>query len=287
MGSIRTLLTLLSLSSALVAAGPPGVAAAASAPADSAPFVQVRLGAEVGLLAPLAHTIQFSRDNTRFDYVDEGGQDTLYLFARLTAELVLARQHVVTFLYQPLDLRSSPVARRDLLIDNVAFPAGTPLDLRYGFDFYRLSYLYDFFPQEEAELGLGASLQLRNAYIVFTSGDGTRRVSQRDIGPVPLLKLRGRYVWDGGFWLGGEVDGIYAPVKYLNGGASDVEGALLDLSLRAGYRVAPAVDLFLNVRYLAGGAAGTSDDDDDGPGDGYNSNWLHFLTVSLGTEVRF
>jgi hypothetical protein len=260
-------------------------AAAVPTAAEAPPFVQVRLGAELGLLAPLAHRIQFSRGNSRLDYLDEGGQDTLYLFARLTAELELARRHTITLLYQPLDLRSSVVAERDLTIDNVAFPQGTPLDLRYGFDFWRLSYLYDFFEQPGVELSIGGSMQLRNAYIVFTSADGTQRVSNRDIGPVPLFKLRGRYTWDSGFWLGGEVDGIYAPVKYLNGGKSDVVGALIDLSVRAGYRLSPAFDLFLNVRYLGGGAEGTSDDS-SATGDGYTSNWLHFLTVSVGTEVH-
>ena len=78
---------------------------------------------------------------------------------------------------------------------------------------------------------------------------------------------------------------LHAPIKCLNGGSSDVEGALLDLSVRAGYRVSAAIDVFLNVRYLGGGAEGTSDDD-SGPGDGYTSNWLHFLTVSVGTEIH-
>jgi len=140
----------------------PGLARADEAPAparaeDAAapPFVQVRLGAELGFLSPLAHSLQFSEGNSRFDYVAEGGQDTLYLFARLTAELELARRHTITLLYQPLDLRSTPVAKRDLTIDNIAFPEGTPLDLRYGFDFWRLSYLYDFFADPGVELGIG------------------------------------------------------------------------------------------------------------------------------------
>jgi hypothetical protein len=39
--------------------------------------------------------------------------------------------------------------------------------------------------------------------------------------------------------------------------------------------------VFLNVRYLGGGAEGQSDNSTP-PGDGYVSNWLHFLTVSAG-----
>ena len=82
--------------------------------------------------------------------------------------------------------------------------------------------------------------------------------------------------------IGGEADAIYAPIKYINGSDTDVEGAFFDLSLRAGYLVVRSLDLFFNVRYIGGGAEGTGDD--DGPGDGYKSNWLHFLTFSIGMK---
>ena len=85
---------------------------------------------------------------------------------------------------------------------------------------------------------------------------------------------------DGGF-LEAEMDGFYAPIKYFNGGKSDVEGAILDASLRAGLELSEDVTGFFNVRYLGGGAQGTSKDD-DGPGDGYTRNWLHFMTASVG-----
>ncbi len=41
------------------------------------------------------------------------------------------------------------------------------------------------------------------------------------------------------------------------------------------------VRAFVNLRYLGGGAVGTSEDE-TGPGDGYVKNWLHFGTVTLG-----
>ena len=39
------------------------------------------------------------------------------------------------------------------------------------------------------------------------------------------------------------------------------------------------IDAYLNLRYLGGGAEGTSDGNF---GDGFTKNWLHFATVSLG-----
>jgi len=244
-------------------------------------FAEIRLSLEAGFLAPVSHTIQYGKNGTRFDYVDEGGQDTLFFFARLSAELHLARRHALIFLYQPLDLRGDVVLRRDVLVDEQLFPRGAALNLRYGFDFYRLSYLYDLARRPDREVALGGSLQIRNAVIVFSTPDGSLRRSFRNIGPVPTLKARLLFRTRRGFLFGGEVDFMYAPIKYLNGGRSDVQGAIVDASLRAGYRFRPGTDLFVNLRYLGGGAEGTSRSAET-LGDGWVSNWLHFLTVSLG-----
>ena len=252
---------------------------------DDQRFVQVRALAELGFLSPLSHTIQFGKQGSSFDYVDEGGQDNLFLFGRLSAELELNARHTIVLLYQPLEIRSEVRLRRDVVVDEELFPSGTPLDLRYFFDFYRLSYMYDLFGESARhELSLGGSLQIRNAAISFTSADGKLRRAFANIGPVPLLKARGRYTFDCDVWLEAEVDFIYAPVKYFNGGSSDVEGALVDLSLRAGLPVFRASNVFLNLRYLAGGAEGTSPDDNT-VGDGFTANWLHFLTLSLGGQL--
>ncbi len=250
------------------------------------PPVQVTASAEFGALAVPGHTVQFGKNGSVFDYVQEGGQDVLFFFSRYQMELELDRRHAVTFLYQPLDLQTAVLLDRDIVIDEQLFPRDTPLNLRYGFSFYRLAYAYDLFGRcPRRELWLGVALQIRNATIDFTSGDGLLRRNKRDLGPVPLLRARGRYRFYNGWWLGAEVDGFYAPIKYINGGATDVEGAIVDASLRVGYRVQPALDVFLNLRYLAGGASGTSKGEDD-RGDGYVNNWLHFLALSIGISFN-
>jgi hypothetical protein len=242
---------------------------------------------ESGFIAPLAHTIQFGKQGTRFDYVKDGGQDVLFPTVRLSAEATFGGAHTLVFLYQPLNLETRETLRRDLTVDDVTFAAGTPMDLRYGFDYYRLSYLYDFVRDGCGNLvSFGGSLQLRDAVIDFTSADGSQRRSNRDVGPVPLVKFRGRTSIGRLFWIGLEADGMYAPVKYVNGGRSDVVGAILDVSGQVGYRVAAPLDLFFGVRYVGGGAKGTSKSDAErGPGDGYTSNWIHLMTSTLGARV--
>ncbi|AWV88848.1 hypothetical protein DN745_05645 [Bradymonas sediminis] len=239
------------------------------------------ISGELGFLSPMAHSVQFSKAGTDFDYVDEGGQDNLYQFMRLQAEFDFKGRHKFIFLYQPLEINTEVVLRRDVRVDDVTFPEGTPMELRYGFPFYRVGYLYDFLEGSERELAIGAALQLRNATIDFKSADGQLFRSNRNVGPVPLLKLRARLPLAEKFWWSFDATGFYAPIKYINGGDSDVTGAILDASLRVGRPLTEEISGFVNLRYLAGGGEGTSKDDDDF-GDGYVSNWLHFATVSLG-----
>lgn len=281
--NIKTLLIFLAIATTTVSRADDTRAGTLLSP-TGAPYA-FSLHAELGFLAPLSHTIQFGKQGTKLDYIAEGGQDNLFPFARLSAETRLWDHHNLVFLYQPLQLVASERLRRTLVVDDVTFAEGTPVDFIYGFDFWRLSYLYDFFADPDTELAVGASLQIRNATIGFESRDGLLSRYTRDIGPVPIIKVRGRTDINQHFWVGGEFDGFWAPIRYLNGGTSDVEGAIADLSLRGGVHLTPGVDAFLGLRYLGGGASGTSASDPN-PGDDYVDNWLHFASVTLGFTLR-
>ena len=74
-------------------------------------------------------------------------------------------------------------------------------------------------------------------------------------------------------------------MSYNNGSDNEVVGAILDASLRMGLEFEEPVTAFFNLRYIGGGAVGTSDV--DGPGDGYVRNWLHFITVTAGFSYEF
>jgi hypothetical protein len=246
------------------------------------PLTGVAAHAEFGFLGVAAHDIQFGTTGTYFDYVDEGGQDVLFPVARVSVDMTMNDRHVVTLLYQPLSLETSALVSRDITVDDMVFPAGTPMRFVYRFPFYRASWMYDLYEAAGTELAFGLSLQIRNATIVFASRDGELYRDNRNIGPVPVLKSRGSYGFDNGFFLGYEIDGFYAPVSYLNGSDEEVTGAIVDASVRGGVTVVEDKGVcFCNIRYLAGGAVGTNTDE-TGPGDGYVKNWLHFYTVTLG-----
>ncbi len=255
---------------------------------DPANRFEVRTGVEFGFVGVPAHTIQFGRDATKFDYVRDGSQNILFPFRRLSAELHLKPRHTIIFLIQPLDIRTETYLESPLVVDNDTFPAGTPMDLRYGFDFYRVSWQYDFWPDPERELAVGASLQVRDATISFSSKDGSRSRVYQDVGPVPVLRFRARVPAGERGWFGSEIDGFYAQGKFVTGSnnvESSFKGALLDASLRYGLSLNESVDAFLNARYVGGGAEGQQNVPEN-RGDGYTSNWLSAVSLSVGFFIK-
>lgn len=249
---------------------------------DPAFPVQLRGYVELGPLFFVAHSIQQSRDGTRFDHVREGGQNTAFFFWRISAELEIVRHHTIVLLYQPVDVRTSEPLRRDVTVDGLTFPAGTPMRYRYGFDFYRISYLYDFLKSPRHEIAIGLSLQLRVANIEWASLDGTLARQSQNLGPVPILKVRGRYTFASSAFFACEIDGIGIQFPSQTG---SVLGVLVDASLRAGYSPAAFVETFVNVRYLGGGARGPGQRPEGG-GDGYVDNFFHTLSFSVGVGMK-
>lgn len=244
----------------------------------------IGLTAETGFLAVVDHKIQFSQNGTYFDYDAYGGQDVLFPVLRFSVNQPIGNRHELVWLYQPLKIETRAMLTRDLVVDDMTFPADSAVRFLYNFPFYRLSYMYALQQSDQSRFDLGLSLQIRNATIEFESLDGARFRSNGGVGPVPAIKVRWIRRLGTKFWAGTEMDGMYAPVSYLNGSDEEITGAILDASLRGGMDLKSDRQVFLNLRYLGGGAVGTNTDDVD-YGDGYVKNWLHFLTVTMGFTV--
>jgi len=248
---------------------------------------KLKISAEMGFLAVLSHKIQLSNSGTEIDYVEDGGQSNLLPFRRFSLEAQFNPKNSIVLLYQPIRIETQSLLKRDLVIDDLLFPQGTGVDFLYNFPFYRISYLREFLSENNKySLAAGVSLQARNATITFASQDGLRFRRNSDVGPVPALKLRTRAMLGDKTFVELEADGIYAPISYLNGSTNEIVGAILDASIRTGYQLRPNLDSYFNLRYIGGGAVGTSSDL-TGPGDGYVRNWLHFMTVSCGFTYEF
>lgn len=248
-------------------------------------YPKMNLNAEYGFLGVIDHKVQFSKNNTYFDYVKDGGQRNTFAVGKFSSDFEFNPQHSLVFLYQPLSLVTNAVLEKDMMQDNVTFTKNTPMKFLYDFPFFRGSYLYDFNDDPFEELAFGGSLQIRNASIEFESLDGSKLVSRRNIGPVPALKFRSKNRLGSNFWYGTEIDGFYAPIRYLNGGTTDVVGAILDANFKIGANLSDKYYPYLNLRYIGGGGDGTSNVRYNEREDGYSNNWLNFVVVTLGVST--
>ena len=252
---------------------------------------------EKGYVKVLHHTIQFGTGTTEFDYVQQGGQEILFPFDRFTARLNVFDRHQIALLYQPFTLETQTRAFESLSIDDVVFPAGTSLRLKYGFPFYRVSYL--FYPildpilgprtGSRLALGAGLSLQFRNASIIFQNQDGAEITISQNLGPVPILKLVGRLGLANGMFFETEIDGFYASSRFFNGADFEFEGSILDASLRTGLELPPIGEAYLNARFIGGSAAGTSNYQNREWTAGVanaTKNYLATLAVSIGVRIK-
>jgi hypothetical protein len=223
---------------------------------------------------------------TDFDYVKDGGQDLLFPVGRYSVEMDIGKKNTFILLYQPLRIDTKYYLEDSVMFNGITYPESTGLSTVYCFPFYRASYLRELMPESpDTRIAIGLTLQIRNALISFESTDGTRFTSNGGIGIVPALKVRGKKMFAEHFFAELEADGIYAPVSYLNGSDNEIVGAILDASIRTGAKVKNSAAVFVNLRYLGGGATGTSTRD-VWSGDGYVKNWLHFLTFTTGVIIE-
>jgi hypothetical protein len=261
------------------------------------PFVQIIPHAEEGFLFIPYHTFQSGTGTTDFNFVSQGGQENLFAFQRFSVEIVLGGNHRVTALYQPLTILTKTVADRnatnggaDVVIGDAVFAPGTPMDLQYGFDFWRVSYLYDFWDGPDTILGAGISLQIRNASIVFSSSDGSARFVSQNVGPVPIIKVRAAHWFTPLFGLDFEADGFYASSAFFNGAARPFTGWVWDAAVSAQTRFLEGSIAFLTVRSIGGGAEGSNAYDSvfatsSGAG-AYTKNVLATVAVCLGVSIE-
>ena len=254
-------------------------------------WYQFQLNYENGFIKVLSHTIQIGSGTTNFDYVKQGGQEILFPFQRFSVDLTLFRRHAFSFLYQPLTIETETRLRQPITIDDTTFdPAVTQgLFLKYGFPFWRASYMFNILNSQRALLGVGISLQLRNASIIFKGTEGPALTVSQNLGPVPILKLKARYNFTPGFYVATEIDGFYASSRLFNGADFEFEGSILDASLRLGFQLNDPLSAFVNVRILGGSAKGTSNYDTDFWSESIEKatqNYLSTLILSLGFSVR-
>lgn len=244
---------------------------------------------EGGAVKVLYHTYQSGSDGTNFNYVTQGGQEILFPFSRIKAGFTLAERHMFNVLYQPLVVETEATFRDDVTINGITFASGTPMDIKYGFSFWRFTYGFDFFNKNNFHLYGGASLQFRNASLVFSEKTGDQSTTNQNLGLVPALFLAAEYTFPKGISLGFEATGFYASSAFFNGADFQFEGSILDASLRVLFPLKDELDTFINIRFLGGTSDGVSQYENrfwTQSVETYTQNNLATLSVTAGLRIK-
>lgn len=236
-------------------------AAPAATPAGAPPAAGPRwsLDIEAGRVSTGYNDARIPSDGgTFFSLADDlASESGTYWRARLTRRL--GARASLSLLVAPLRVDAAGALDRDLSFAGAVFPAGAPLQGRYRFDSYRLTWRHDRAPAGRWELGYGFSAKLRDAAIRVAGGG--QAAEKKNTGFVPLLNFRLAYRIGPAWRLLLEGDALAAP----QGRAEDVQLALArdgggPLAWRLGYRLleggADAGDVytFALLHYLFGGA---------------------------------
>ncbi len=184
-------------------------------------------------------------------------------FVRLRLAKHFGRKHHVSLLVAPLRISAAGTVNRAIDFNGALFAADTPLEARYRFDSYRLTYRYTLYTIDRLTLGAGFTAKIRHAAIRIAGNGETSE--KTNTGFVPLINFALDWRFTSRFGVLFQGDALAAP----QGRAEDVLLAVYGMPgehvrVRIGYRI------------LEGGA-----DNDEV----YNFSLIHYF--SAGVTVRF
>jgi hypothetical protein len=184
-------------------------------------------------------------------------------YYRFQAVLRLSERQALRALYAPLTLAASGTLPQSVDFDEVSFPANTPLEARYQFNSYRLSYRYSLWRHYRHEVALGFTGKIRDARVSVVGGGQAAEYS--NVGFVPLLHLLGRWQLLSSWGAYVEIDALGAP-----------QGRAEDVLISVEYYASPRVTLRAGYRMVEGGA------DNDKV---YTFTWIHYAALAATVHL--
>jgi hypothetical protein len=232
----------------LAVLGPSGVAAAG-----------VEAEVEASVVVASRNDTRIPGDGgTKISLVDDLSTSPAPAF-RVRVGYRIARRHLITALYAPLQVNARGSVARDVQFMGATYPAGTPLLAVYRFDSYRLTYRFSIVWRDGLDVAVGFTGKIRDAE---TSLYGVEARRKTNTGFVPLLNAH--VAWrpgNGAFGVVLDVDALAAP-----------QGRAEDVLVAATWAFHKNLELLVGYRMVEGGA-----DNDEV----YSFAWLHYGVVGL------
>jgi hypothetical protein len=218
---------------------------------------------ENGLAMSGYNDVQIPGDTgTRFSLTDDLKTDSSYFF-RIRFGYRWKSGHNISVFAAPLTLKATGQVGKEIFFFEEIFPANTPLNARYTFNSYRLTYRYDFVRKPKWQVGIGFTGKIRDAVVKLEGGG--KSSEKTNVGFVPLLNFRvlWRFHEDWGLLLEGDA-------------AAAAQGRAEDVLLALQYKLNEKVQFRAGYRIIEGGADVE---------EVYNFSLLHFL--SAGVTLSF
>jgi hypothetical protein len=195
---------------------------------------------------------------TRFSLTEDLNTDPNYFF-RIRLTYSITDRHHLSALAAPLRLDASGQMDQLIRFNGEKFSSDTPLNARYRFDSYRLTYRYDIHHKEKLKVGLGFTAKIRDASISLEYKDN--KTEKKNTGFVPLLNFKVDWTLARRLGLLLEGDALAAP-----------QGRAEDVLLAIRYTLTESESLKIGYRLLEGGA-----DVDEV----YNFTWISYIAAGL------
>jgi len=232
-------------------------------PAARSPKLAIEL--EGGAVWQTRNDVEIPNDGsaTRFSLVDVAGNGP-WPAARLYVTWNVAERHGLRLLAAPFSITETGQLDETVRFAGATYAPGQPVEAKYTFNSYRLSYRYRFHAGSRSAAWVGFTGKIRDAQIALEQGSTASR--KDDLGFVPLLHVAGDWSVAERWRLGLDVDG-------LAGGP----GRAVDAALKLGYDNGGPWRIQIGYRTLEGGA--------DVP-EVYSFAWLHYAVASIVWRVR-
>ena len=195
-------------------------------------------------------------NGTRFSLYNLVGKGP-WLTGRMYVTIKIAPKHELRLLTAPLDINEKSNLDKIVRFEGKTFSPG-PIDTRYKFNSYRLTYRYLYYAQRW-KLRIGFTAKIRDAIIELRRNNNSAK--KTDLGFVPLLHLSGEYSFT-------DRTGFLFDLDALAGGPGRAE----DLALKLYYDPNTKWRLTAGYRTVEGGADVE---------EVYTFAWLNYANLSL------
>ena len=180
-------------------------------------------------------------DGTTFSYADQFDNPNRPLFRlRASYSFGKTKSHFLSALAAPLQYKSNGIFTSDVIFNSKTFLANTATEGFYKFSGYRLTYRYMIQNTERLKLGIGLTVNFRDAEFSLQQGEYYERNYNR--GFVPLVNTYLNYQFSPKFGL--LIDG---DVFYI-----DKTGGAIDYLSGLSYKASPHLSFKSGYRFFSG-----------------------------------